>query len=55
MITLDTVKVRYDLPGEVHTSPPKDADDYYPGAQRPNRDFPGMIEKLGRFLDENFP
>ena len=46
--------VRYDLPGEEHTSTPKDQDDYYPGAQLPNKDFPGMLEKLNKFLDENF-
>ncbi|MGZ3649926.1 MAG: alpha/beta hydrolase [Bdellovibrionota bacterium] len=52
---LQTPKVRYDLPGEDHTSTPKDQDDYYPGAQNPNKDFPGMINKLNSFLDENFP
>lgn len=45
-------KVRYALDGEEHTSTPKDSDDYYPGAQVPNKNFPGMIEKVNRFLDQ---
>lgn len=53
--SLNVPRVRYDLPGEDHTSTPKDQDDYYPGAQSPNKDFPGMIEKLNKFLDEQFP
>jgi len=53
--SLQTPKVRYDLTGEEHTSTPKDQDDYYPGAQSPNKDFPGMIKKLNGFLDQYFP
>jgi hypothetical protein len=49
--SLTVPKQRFDLPGEVHTSPPKDVDDFYPGAQQPNKDFPAMVGRMDRFLE----
>jgi alpha-beta hydrolase superfamily lysophospholipase len=48
-------KARLILPGETHTSTPKDQDDAIPGVQTPNHDFPAMIAALNQFLNVNFP
>ncbi len=52
--TLSVPKFHLDLPGEEHESTPHGPLDFYEGAQKPNGDFPGMLEKLNSFLDQNF-
>lgn len=52
--TVSGPKVYLVQPGEQHNSVSKDEGDYFARVQRANRDFKGMTEKLGAFLDENF-